>query len=63
MSQLSCPRCNALMRGEKIIYDGESCTSWVCTRCGEVVDKVIIENRMFDLKKDKANRVFGKIGT
>ncbi len=45
MSHLSCPRCDGLMRLEKIIYDGETCTSWICTRCGEVLDQVILENR------------------
>jgi hypothetical protein len=51
------------MRSEKIISDSEICTSWVCTRCGEVVDKVIIENRALELKGNKGNRFDGKIGT
>ena len=63
LNHLSCPRCNALMRWEKIISDGEFCTSWVCTRCGEVVDKVIIENRALEIKENKGNRFNGKIGT
>ncbi len=41
------------MQREKIISDGDTCTSWVCTRCGEVVDKVIIENRALGLERNK----------
>ncbi len=57
LSHLSCPRCNALMRREKIISDGDTCTSWVCTRCGEVVDQVILENRTLGLERNKEEAI------
>lgn len=44
------------MREEIIISDGEFCTSWVCTGCGEVVDQVILENRALRLEDDKEQR-------
>jgi len=41
-----CPRCSSLMRYERIIIsDGESCESWACPKCGEVVDEVVISIR------------------
>ena len=51
LSHLRCPRCDALMRREKIIFGGEICTSWICTSCGEVVDQVILENRTLQSKE------------
>jgi len=51
LSHLRCPRCDGLMRREKIIFEGEICSSWICTICGEVVDQVILENRTLRSKK------------
>ncbi len=33
------------MAEEKLYLDGESCLSWTCYRCGEVIDPVILMNR------------------
>jgi hypothetical protein len=41
------------MRQEIIISDGEICTSWICSSCGEVVDQVILKNRPPELQKNK----------
>ena len=51
MSHFRCPRCDALMRREKIIFGGEICISCICTICGEVVDQVILENRTVQVKE------------
>ncbi len=50
MSHLRCSRCNAPMRRERIIFGGRILTSWICAICGEVIDKVILENRILQAK-------------
>ena len=50
LDHLRCRRCDALMRRERIIFGGQIFTSWICALCGEVVDKVILENRILQAK-------------
>ena len=40
-----CSRCGGIMAQQQLYLDGETCLSWTCYRCGEVIDPVIMRNR------------------
>jgi hypothetical protein len=42
---MNCPRCGGMMAPAKFYLDGDSCLSWTCYKCGEVIDSVILRNR------------------
>jgi hypothetical protein len=41
-----CPRCGGVMVFEKFYGNAESFFGWRCVLCGEIVDQVIMENRL-----------------
>jgi hypothetical protein len=45
-SMITCQRCKGTLREIVIITDsGERCESFICFKCGECVDEIILENR------------------
>ena len=45
-SVMRCHRCNGIMIYEKFYGDCEHFFGWRCVVCGEIVDQVILENRL-----------------
>jgi hypothetical protein len=45
MNCLRCPRCKGIMRAVDVYSEKEKCISWTCYRCGEMIDREILENR------------------
>ena len=43
---MKCHRCGGMMIYEKYYGDCEHFFGWRCIACGEVIDPVILENRM-----------------
>ena len=43
---MKCHRCNGMMVFEKFYGDCEYFLGWRCITCGEIVDQVILENRL-----------------
>ena len=43
---MNCFRCGRAMTYEKFYGDQESFWGWRCIICGEIVDEVILENRL-----------------
>ncbi len=43
---MKCHRCNGMMIFEKFYGDSEYFLGWRCITCGEIVDQVILENRL-----------------
>ena len=43
---MRCHRCNGIMIYEKFYGDCEHFFGWRCVVCGEIVDQVILENRL-----------------
>ena len=43
---MKCHRCNGMMVYEKFYGDCEYFMGWRCVTCGEIVDDVILENRL-----------------
>jgi hypothetical protein len=43
---MECHRCGGMMIYEKYYGDCEHFFGWRCIACGEVIDPVILENRM-----------------
>ena len=42
---MRCQRCNGMMVKEKYYGPGDPFWGWRCTRCGEILDAIILENR------------------
>lgn len=42
---MTCNRCGGLMSYEKFYGQAEDYFGWRCIVCGEIIDKVILENR------------------
>jgi hypothetical protein len=53
---MKCPRCGACMVYENFYADNEPSCSWKCIFCGEYVDDVVMENRLFHTVKCKRTR-------
>lgn len=49
---MNCPRCGGKMGASDFYFDGSKCTSWVCYRCGEVIDEQILINQGVTMRKD-----------
>jgi hypothetical protein len=45
MNCLRCPGCKGIMRAVDVYSEKEKCISWTCYRCGEMIDREILENR------------------
>ncbi len=45
-SAMRCHRCKGIMIFEKFYGDCEHFFGWRCVVCGEIVDQVILENRL-----------------
>jgi hypothetical protein len=43
---MRCQRCGCLMSYEKFYGLTEDCSGWRCLCCGEIVDEVILNNRL-----------------
>ena len=43
---MNCNRCGGLMAYEKFYSLAEDFFGWRCISCGEIVDQVILENRI-----------------
>ncbi len=46
-AQMKCPRCQGVMAFEKFYGSHEYFFGWRCIYCGEIVDQVILENRVW----------------
>jgi hypothetical protein len=46
-AQMKCPRCKGVMSFEKFYGPHEYFFGWRCIYCGEIVDQVILENRVW----------------
>jgi len=44
--KIFCTRCGGVMVYEKFYGNAESFFGWRCVLCGEIVDQVIMENRL-----------------
>ncbi|HUL21324.1 MAG TPA: hypothetical protein VLZ10_07705 [Thermodesulfobacteriota bacterium] len=44
---MKCPRCQGVMAFEKFYGSHEYFFGWRCVNCGEIVDQVILENRIW----------------
>jgi len=44
---MKCPRCSGVMSYEKFHGSHESFFGWRCINCGDIVDQVILENRIW----------------
>jgi hypothetical protein len=44
---MNCPRCHGIMAYEKFYGPHEHFFGWRCIYCGEIVDQVILENRVW----------------
>lgn len=57
---MRCPRCSGMMAQEKFFGPGEPFWGWRCTRCGEILDPLIFENRVEQIgggrRKEEAAR-------
>jgi hypothetical protein len=42
---MKCDRCEGMMVFEKIYGRGEHFSAWRCIACGEIIDRMILENR------------------
>ncbi len=49
-SVMRCHRCQGIMIYEKFYGDCEHFFGWRCVVCGEIVDQVILENRLGTLQ-------------
>jgi hypothetical protein len=47
---MKCRRCNGMMEFEKFYGDCEYFFGWRCVVCGEIVDQVILENRLESIR-------------
>jgi hypothetical protein len=47
---MRCHRCNGMMVFEKFYGDSEYFFGWRCVLCGEIVDQVILENRLESIR-------------
>jgi hypothetical protein len=47
---MKCRRCNGMMVFEKFYGDSEYFFGWRCVVCGEIVDQVILENRLESIR-------------
>ena len=45
---MKCPRCSGVMSYEKFYSSNESLFGWRCINCGDIVDQVILENRIWN---------------
>ncbi len=43
---MKCARCGGNMNYEKFYTNSEEFFGWRCIFCGEIIDQVILENRM-----------------
>jgi phage FluMu protein Com len=43
---VACPRCGGIMIFEKFYGNSENFFGWRCVHCGEILDQVIVENRL-----------------
>ncbi len=43
---MKCDRCGGPMAYEKFYGQAEDYLGWRCIHCGEIVDRVILENRL-----------------
>ncbi len=44
---VKCQRCGGIMAYEKFYGNCEQFFGWRCVVCGDIVDKVIMENRLY----------------
>ena len=49
-SVMRCHRCKGIMIYEKFYGDCEHFFGWRCVVCGEIVDQVILENRLENMR-------------
>ncbi len=49
-NNMKCHRCNGMMVFEKFYGDSEHFFGWRCVVCGEIVDQVILENRLESIR-------------
>ena len=57
---MKCSRCGNIMSYEKFYAGSESFFGWRCVVCGEIVDEVILENRLLKkrlLEKEEVREV------
>ena len=47
---LRCTRCGGIMSYEKFYGDCEHFFGWRCVVCGEIIDQVILENRLVRIR-------------
>jgi DNA-directed RNA polymerase subunit RPC12/RpoP len=47
---MKCRRCNGMMVFEKFYGDSEYFFGWRCVACGEIVDQIILENRLESIR-------------
>lgn len=43
---MRCGKCNGMMVFEKFYSEEDYFFGWRCVRCGEIIDNVILENRL-----------------
>ncbi len=48
--KVHCTRCGGVMVYEKFYGISESFFGWRCVLCGEIVDQVIVENRLIQAR-------------
>jgi hypothetical protein len=53
---MKCPRCGAYMVYENFYANNEPLCAWKCILCGEYMDDVVMENRLFHTVKRKRTR-------
>jgi len=43
---MRCDRCGGIMAYEKFYSEEDSFFGWKCISCGEIIDQLILENRL-----------------
>jgi len=53
---MKCRRCGSMMVCERFYGPHEHLVGWRCVLCGEIIDRVILENRDTALNGESGNR-------
>jgi hypothetical protein len=53
---MKCPRCSGMMSNEKFYGPGEPFWGWRCAFCGEILDPLILENRVQRIRAGRSQR-------